>query len=235
MLKKNTRYLICIFVILGITSGILTPPGQHIAASVYDSEALREHLLDFIDAWQLTTERDQGEYMDEVYANIDAVKEFYPSAVGFDWRHTFNFTNNIDKLGPIVMETEEVGDNLRNYMFQLLYSDIEAACEVSILDIMLTRVFDSLIVSWLETETKGFCGGFAQASRDYYNDPAKIPLGRKYAHLLPDPHPDPDIAEQHGGDVTEAALKEYAEKNHHGAYEHTPTVRLKLPAHFEGA
>jgi len=209
MMKKKTKYLICILVILGITSGIMTPPGQHIAASVFDSDALREHLLDFVDAWQLTTERNQGEYMDEVYANIDAVKKFSPSQAGFDWRHTFNFTNNPKFLGPIVMEPEEVGDNLRNYMFQLLYSDIEAACEVSILDIMLTRVFDSLIVSWLETETKGFCGGFAQAARDYYNDPAKIPLGRNYAHLLPNPHPDPDISEQNGGDMTEAALKEY--------------------------
>ncbi len=85
MMKKNTRYLICILVILGITSGILTPPGQHIVSSVFDSDALREHLLDFVDAWQLTTERNQGEYMDEVYANIDTVKKFSPSQVGFDW------------------------------------------------------------------------------------------------------------------------------------------------------
>ncbi len=208
-MKKNTKYLVCLMIVFGITSGIMTPPGQLAIAAVFDSDALREHLLDFIDAWQLTTERDQGEYMNEVRAYADTVKKFSPSQAGFNWHHTFNFTNNPKYFGPLIMEPEEVGDNLRNYMFQLLYSDIQAACEVSVLDIMLTRVFDSLIIDWLDLSAEGFCGGFSQAARDYYNDPAKIPLGRNYAHLLPDPDPDPDISEQNGGDVSEAAIKEY--------------------------
>jgi hypothetical protein len=136
-------------------------------------------------------------------------KTFKTAAVDFDWRHTFNFTNHPDYFGPLIMEPEEVGDNLRNYMFQLLYSDIKAACEISVLDIMLTKVFDSLIIDWLDMEVSGFCGGFSQASRDYYNNPNLIPLGRNYAHLLPDPNPDPDINEQFGGDMVEAAIKEY--------------------------
>ena len=92
------------------------------------------------------------------------------------------------------MEPEEVGTNLRNYMFQLLYSDIQAACEVSILDILLFRVFDSLIIDWFDMEFSGFCNGFAQASRDYYLDSAKIPMGRDYKYYNPPPNPNITIA-----------------------------------------
>ena len=209
-MKKVTKHLICLMVIIGLTSGIMTPQAQLTSDSVFDSNTLRDRLLDFIDGWQLTTERDQGELMEETIAFGKSVKKVFEyAAVDFDWRHTFNFTNNQKYFGKLIMEPEEVGDNLRNYMFQLLYTDIKAACEVSVLDIMLTRVFDSIIIDWLDMEVSGFCGGFSQASRDYYNNPDMIPMGRNYAHLLPDPNPDPDISEQNGGDVSEAAIKEY--------------------------
>lgn len=211
MMRKNTRYLICLFVVVGITSGIMAPPEQHTIASVFDSDALREHLLDFIDAWQLTTERDQGEYMDIVREEAAAIKKQFAHAdeFPFTYMNTFNFNNSRAAFGDFIMEPEEVGSNLRNYMFQLLYSDIKAACEISVLDIMMTRVFDSLIIDWLDMEVSGFCGGFSQASRDYFNDPDKIPMGRNQAYLLPPPNPDVDIAEATYGDVTEAAIKEY--------------------------
>jgi hypothetical protein len=199
-------------IILGITSGIVVPPVQVAFATVFDSVELRERLLEFVDTWQsgLTKDTNQGEYMEEVWEYADYVKKHTTSSSS-TWgiMNTFNFTNSAGYFGQIGMEPEEVGSNLRNYMFQLLYSDIEAACEISVLDIMLTRVFDSLILDWIDWEMAGFCGGFSQASRDYFNDPAKIPLGRDYARLLPDPNPNTTLAEETGGDVTEAAIKEY--------------------------
>ncbi len=209
-MKKVTKQLICLVVILGLTSGFLVPPTQHAISTVFDSETLQARLLEFVDAWQLTTDRNQGEYMEEAAETGLAIKKAFDfAAVDFDYRHCFNFSNSPKYFGDLIMEPDEVGSNLRNYMFQLLYSDIKAACEISVLDIMMTRVFDSLIIDWFDMEVSGFCGGFSQASRDYYNDPAKIPLGRNYANDLPDPDPDPEISEQYGGDVVEAAIKEY--------------------------
>jgi hypothetical protein len=212
MMKKNMKTLFCVMTIFGITLGMIIPPAQVTFSAVFDSETLRERLLEFVDAWQLhpIDEVNQGEYMEEVWEYANHVKKYLPSSgAPFGWQNTFNFTNDSKYFGLIGMEPEEVGSNLRNYMFQLLYSDIEAACEISILDIMLTRVFDSLILDWIDWEMAGYCGGFSQASRDYFNNPSKIPLGRDYARLLPDPNPNTTIAEETGGDVTEAAIKEY--------------------------
>ena len=211
-MKKRTKSLISLVIIFGIASGMIVPPVQVAFSTVFDSVELRERLLEFVDAWQFvsTKDTDQGEYMKEAWEYADYVKKHTPSSgAPFSLEHTFNFTNNADYFGLIGMEPEEVGSNLRNYMFQLLYSDIEAACEISVLDIMLTRVFDSLILDWIDWEMAGFCGGFSQAARDYFNDPSKVPLGRDYARLLPDPNPNTTLAEETGGDVTEAAIKEY--------------------------
>jgi hypothetical protein len=211
-MKRNMKYLVCLMVIFGITFGILVPPAQLAFTTAFDSDNLRERLLEFVDTWQLqlTKESNQGEYMKEVWEHANHIKKHLPSSgAPFGLLNTFNFTNCDDYFGLIGMEPEEVGSNLRNYMFQLLYSDIEVACEVSILDIMLTRVFDSLILDWIDWEMGGYCGGFAQAARDYFNYPSKIPLGRDYARLLPDPNPNTTLAEETGGDVTEAAIKEY--------------------------
>ena len=67
----------------------------------------------------------------------------------WSWGHTWNFTNSNNTFGEYTMEPEEVSENLRNMYHNLLYNDIEAACQVSILDIMLLRGFDSLILKWM--------------------------------------------------------------------------------------
>lgn len=210
-MKKNTKYLICLLVVFGLTTIAFVPPIRVGIASSMDSDALRERLLEFIDVWQLTTERDMSVGMEEARGSGDDSTKHLLSAgdVPFNWKHTFNFTNSASYFGDDVMTKDEVWSNLRNYMFQLLYSDIEAACEVSILDIMLFRVFDSLILNWTKMEFSGFCGGFSQACRDYFLDPSQIPLGRNFAYDLPDPNPNQTLAEETRGDVTEAAIKEY--------------------------
>ncbi|MFW9907849.1 MAG: fibronectin type III domain-containing protein [Candidatus Thorarchaeota archaeon] len=219
-MKKNTKHLICLLIVIGLTSVAFVPPVRLAIASSLDSDTLRARLLEFMDAWQLTTERDLSAGMDEAWELGSDIKKHLPAdmAVPYDWRHTFNFTNSGDYFSDFVMQPEEVESNLRNYIFQLLYSDIQAACEVSIFDILLFRVFDSLIIDWIDMEFAGFCNGFAQASRDYFVDPGKIPLGRDYAHLLPDPNPNITIAEATGGDVSEAAIKEYVLWKGSGAF-----------------
>ncbi len=219
-MKKNTKYIVCLAIVFGITWMAFMAPLPVSHPSSLDSEEIRARLLEFIDAWQLTTKRDMSVGMAEAWEKGHIKQKFLPAdmVVPFDWRHTFNFTNSGSFFGDFVMEPEEVNANLRNYIFQLLYSDIEAACEVSILDIMLFRVFDSLIVDWMDMEFAGFCNGFAQASRDYFLDPNKVPLGRDYAFALPRPNPNTTIAEQTGGDVTEAAIKEYVLWKGSGAF-----------------
>ena len=80
-MKKNTKYLICIMVVFGITSTVMIPPVQVAIASTLDSETLRERLLEFIDAWQLTNDPDQGEYMDEVLEYAADVKKHLPAGM----------------------------------------------------------------------------------------------------------------------------------------------------------
>ncbi|MBN2230200.1 MAG: hypothetical protein JW779_11490, partial [Candidatus Thorarchaeota archaeon] len=219
-MKKNTKYLICLMIVIGLTTIAFVPPVRIAVASALDSDTLRERLLEYIEAWQLTTERDMSEGMEDAYETGLDVKKHLPAdmVVPFNWHHTFNFTNSAAYFSDFVMQPEEVESNLRNYIFQLLYGDIQAACEVSILDIMLFRVFDSLIIDWIDMEFAGFCNGFAQAARDYFIDSGKIPLGRDYAHLLPDPNPNITIAEETGGDVSEAAIKEYVLWKGSGAF-----------------
>ncbi|MHA1907469.1 MAG: hypothetical protein ACW98Y_09265, partial [Candidatus Thorarchaeota archaeon] len=219
-MKKNTKYFICLMIVFSLTSIAFVPPVRVALASSLDSDTLRERLLEFIDAWQLTNDRDLSDGMEEAWEQASDVKKHLPASmvVPFNWQHTFNFTNAAKYFSDFVMQPEEVESNLRNYIFQLLYSDIQAACEVSILDILLFRVFDSLIIDWLDMEFSGFCNGFAQAARDYFVDPNKIPLGRNYAHLLPDPSPNITLAEETGGDVSEAAIKEYVLWKGSGAF-----------------
>jgi hypothetical protein len=127
----------------------------------------------------------------------------------FTWRDCFNFTNSAQYFGDVQMTEEEIEDNLRNYVFQLFYSDIQFACEVSIFDIALLLTLDSWILEMLELPFGGFCGGMSQAAREYYLDSDLIPLGRDYTWDLPPPNPDPDINRQTGGAVTESMIKMY--------------------------
>ena len=111
------------------------------------------------------------------------------------------------------MEPEEVTENLRNMYYNLLYNDIKAACETSVLDIMLLRGFDSLILKWLtdaeKLEFMGYCSGMSQVAREYYLEPGIIPLGLSWAHDMPVPDPNATIEAARHGDVTEAAILEW--------------------------
>lgn len=216
-MRRNRRLLISLVVVLGITSMTLAQPGDATIATTFGSSALQERLLEYIDAWQLNPERynDQSQYMNEV-RRIAMLSPEDP--VPFEWRNTFNFTNSADFFGEFVMTSDEVQSNLRNYIFQLLYSDIEAACEVSVLDILLFRVFDSLIIDWIDMDFAGFCNGFAQAARDLFEDPDMIPLGRDWAIELPAPSPNETIQAETNGDVVEALIKEYVLWKGSGAF-----------------
>lgn len=216
-MKKNTRYLACFIIVFGITSMMMTQQVNGPVASTIDSEMLREQLLDYVDLWMLERSTDQSQYMDLVREK--AYKLATPSdPVPFEPRNTFNFTNSADFFGDFVMTSDEVSSNLRNYMFQLLYNDIQMACEVSVLDILLFRVFDSLIIDWLNMEFAGFCNGFAQATRDFYEDSDLIPLGRDWAIELPAPSPNETIALETSGDVVESMIKEYVLWKGSGAF-----------------
>jgi hypothetical protein len=216
-MNKNTRILIGIILIVGITSMMMIQQVDAPSFTTIDSEVLREHLLDYIDAWQLENATDQSQYMNQVIEKGYQLSS--PSdPVPFEWRNTFNFSNSADFFGDFVMTPDEVNANLRNYMFQLLYNDIEIACEVSVLDIMLFRVFDSLIIDWIDMAFAGFCNGFAQAARDFYEDPDMIPLGRDWAIELPAPNPNQTINEETHGDVTESMIKEYVLWKGSGAF-----------------
>ncbi len=219
-MNKKTRTLLCLMAIFGISTLLVVTPPQVTAGSSIDADTLRTMLTEFIDAWQFALEKNESEVMKEVWNNaLHMKKQFEVSGVeDFDYRDTFNFTNSESVFGPLVMTEEEVSSNLRNYMFQLLYSDIEAACEVSILDIMLFRVFDSLIVDWIDWGFGGFCNGFAQACRDFFEDPNEIPLGFDYTKELPSPNPNQTIAEETGGDVVEAIIKDYVLWKGSGAF-----------------
>ncbi len=222
-MKKNTKYLLTFLVVIGMTSALASPPVQVAIASVLDSTSVRDKLLEFIDEWTLQYQdnpEDQSAAMRAAWELGNDIKKHQPATLGvpFEWRNTFNFSNSAAYFGDFVMEPEEVESNLRNYIFQLLYSDIQAACEVSVLDILLFRTFDSLIIDWLDMDFSGFCNGFAQASRDYFLDPDKIPLARDWAIELPQPNPDPANASLTHGDVTEAAIKEYVLWKGSGAF-----------------
>ncbi|MFW9789443.1 MAG: fibronectin type III domain-containing protein, partial [Candidatus Thorarchaeota archaeon] len=205
----------------GISSMMMT---QQVSGPVYstmDSETLRANLLDYIDAWQLENSTDQSQFMNLVWQR--GYQKGYELAspsdpVPFEPRNTFNFTNSNYTFGNFVMTSDEVNSNLRNYIFQLLYNDIEIACEVSVLDIALFRVFDSLIIDWIDMEFAGFCNGFAQAARDFYEDPDLIPLGRDWAIELPSPSPNATLAQETHGDVVEAMIKEYVLWKGSGAF-----------------
>ncbi|MFW9768575.1 MAG: hypothetical protein ACFFF9_16045 [Candidatus Thorarchaeota archaeon] len=216
-MKKNRRYLATIVVVFGITSMMMTLPVAAPMISPIDSDNLREQLMEQVDLWMFRRATDQSQYMDVVrQKGYELASPSDP--VPFEWRNTFNFTNSNNTFGNFVMTSDEVSSNLRNYIFQLLYSDIEAACEVSVLDILLFRVFDSLIIDWLNMEFAGFCNGFAQASRDFFEDPSMIPLGRDWALELPSPSPNATLARETNGDVVESMIKEYVLWKGSGAF-----------------
>lgn len=220
-MNKRTRYIVCFIVVFGMTSMMMTQQVSGPVSSTIDSDRLREHLLDYIDAWQLENSTDQGEFMNLVYEK--AYQRGYELAspsdpVPFEQRNTFNFTNSNYTFGNFVMTSDEVDSNLRNYIFQLLYNDIEIACEVSVLDILLFRVFDSLIIDWINMKFAGFCNGFAQGALDFYENPDLIPLGRDWTIELPSPSPNATLAHETGGDYVESIIKEYVLWKGSGAF-----------------
>jgi hypothetical protein len=208
------RSIIGVFVLLAVISTGITCATQSIVPQRgFDSSDGRLAALGEAFSWILNPGyRDESQLMSRVLDEVAArasVTKLASVASPFTWLNTFNFTNSASYFGPTIMTSDEVGENLRNFMYQLLYGDIEAACEVSLLDIMLFRALDSVILSWINMSFSGFCNGIAQASRDYYLNPDLIPLGRHYAVQLPAPNPNSTIAEATHGDVTESAIKEY--------------------------
>ena len=65
-MNKRTRYIVCFIVVFGMTSMMMTQQVSGPVSSTIDSDRLREHLLDYIDAWQLENSTDQGEFMNLV-------------------------------------------------------------------------------------------------------------------------------------------------------------------------
>ena len=214
-MEERTKRLATALIIIGISGMLAMPPVQLAIGESLDSTTLRDKLLQFVNDWVLEVSNgssvDQSAAMKAAWNLGSAIKSHQLSSMGvpFTWQNTFNFSNSADYFGQFIMTSDEVQDNLRNYIFELLYSDIQAACDVSVLDILLFRVFDSIIIDWLNLSFGGFCNGFSQAARDYFRDSEKIPLGLDYAHDLPPPNPNETIARETHGDVTESAIKEY--------------------------
>lgn len=207
-------------VLFGIVSMGLMVPAAHASGAGIDVINAQLSLLDDTYSWIINPgPPDLTEEMASLTAELSATEATLPpTTVPYNYLHTFNFSNSKDYFGPEVMTEEEVDENLRNYINALLYSDIDVACEVSVLDIMLFRTFDSIIIDWLDIDFCGFCNGMAAASRDYFTDPDLIPLGRDYAIELPAPDPNSTIAEETHGDVTESAIKEYVLWKGSGAF-----------------
>ena len=96
-MKKNTKFIICALIVFSLTSIAFVPPVRVVIASSLDSDTLRERLLEFVDMWQLTNDRPQGEYMEDVIEFARDVKKHSTSsmAIDFTYEDTFNFTNYI--------------------------------------------------------------------------------------------------------------------------------------------
>lgn len=218
-MNKKTRYCLTIIVTLSIMSLAIIPPSDPFRGFSLSEDEIKSLIAERFDQWPLAFGENETGIIDTVLSKALQSKAIPASwSMDYEYRHTFNFTNSEGVFGEMVMTEEEVHDNLRNYVFQLLYGDLQTACEVSVLDIMLLRVFDSLILDWLPIEFMGFCNGFAQASRDFYLDPSEIPLGKDWAYELPSPDPNETIARQTHGDVSESLIKEYVLWKGSGAF-----------------
>ncbi|MBD3405312.1 MAG: hypothetical protein GF411_04135 [Candidatus Lokiarchaeota archaeon] len=220
-MNTHTKYLLSLLVVFTFISIAATPPIYVNYSGPVNQEQWKQDLIEYMDAWQLVDPEKRTQQVDDVSWQIGynwQQKKLASMDVDFGYLDTFNFTNSNNTFGNFVMTSEEVNSNLRNYIHQLLYNDIELACEVSVLDIMLFRAFDSLIIDWIDMSFAGFCNGFAQASRDFYNDPELIPLGIDHTYNLPSPNPNETISQQTGGDVVEAVIKEYVLWKGSGAF-----------------
>jgi hypothetical protein len=197
----------CLFILAFLAVGLMPANAKSISVVDDSIDRLEDIISDdeFADFWSKIRDVDD-------ISEIDAkFREAIPaSSEVFDWYNTFNFNNSAIFFGEeTIMTGEEVGDNMRNVVFQMLYGDIETACEMSILDVILLRALDSLILQALDIDFMGFCSGMSQAARDYYLYPEKIPLGRDRAYDLPPPDPNVTKAYETGGDAVETAIKEY--------------------------
>ena len=210
-MRFKNEIVVAALVLFGVVSMGMMVPTARVLGTGIDVTTARLSSLDDTYSWILNPgPQDLTEEMAVLMAELSANEAMLPSTtVPYNYLNTFNFTNTGDFFEGDIIEEEEVGENLRNYFNELLYSDIDVACEVSILDMMLFRVFESLIVDWVGIDYCGFCNGMSQASRDYFTNPDLIPLGYDYAYELPAPSRNITIAEATKGDVTESAIKEY--------------------------
>ncbi|MDF1539493.1 MAG: fibronectin type III domain-containing protein [Candidatus Thorarchaeota archaeon] len=211
-MKRTKTILICALVMIGLFTITVIPAFEGIPRmnsvdpleqALLRAEAAYRELVDFGD-------RDYTGQMADLHYNLEKkYTEAETQLRDFGWRNTFNFTNSEIYFGEKIITEDEIDRNLQNMVHSLLYGDIETACEVSILDIMLFRSLDMLILESLDMDFMGYCSGMAQAAREWYFDPSKIPMAYDYAFDLPAPDFNRTISRQTHGDVTESAIEEY--------------------------
>ncbi|MHA2424991.1 MAG: fibronectin type III domain-containing protein [Candidatus Thorarchaeota archaeon] len=211
-MKKTKTILICALITFGLVTITLIPAYEGIPrmysedpleTALQRAEAAYRELVDFGD-------RDYTAQMSDMYYRLqNRYTEAETQLTNFGWRNTLNFTNSETYFGEKIITEDEVDRNIQNMIHSLLYGDIETACEVSILDIMIFRSLDLLILESLDKDFMGYCSGMAQAVREWYFDPGKIPMAYDYAFDLPAPDFNRTISRERHGDVTESAIEEY--------------------------
>ncbi|MCK5238062.1 MAG: fibronectin type III domain-containing protein [Candidatus Thorarchaeota archaeon] len=211
-MKKTKTILICALIMVGLVTITVIPAYEGIPR-MYSEDPLELALLRAEAAYRDLVDFGDRDYTAQMADLSYDLKNKYTEAEtqlrDFTWRNTFNFTNSADYFGDIIITEDEVDRNIQNMIHMLLYGDIETACEVSILDIMLFRSLDMLILESLDMDFMGYCSGMAQAAREWYFDPSKIPMAYDYAFDLPRPEWNRTISRQTHGDVTESAIEQY--------------------------
>ncbi len=211
-MNRTKIILLCAMIIAGLATTMVIPAFDDIPRfqsldpvelALQRAEAAYRDIVDFGD-------RDYTAQMADLHYKLGKqYTEAETALTNFGWRNTFNFTNSEDYFGEIIITEDEVDRNIQNMIHMLLYGDIETACEVSILDIAIFRSLDMLILESLDMEFMGYCSGMAQAAREWYFDPGKIPMAYDYAFDLPAPDFNRTISRLTHGDVTETAIEQY--------------------------
>ncbi|MFW9846621.1 MAG: hypothetical protein ACFFD6_07730, partial [Candidatus Thorarchaeota archaeon] len=218
-MRKARKTILTLLVVAAMLSVVYITPAQSRLGEVYAGDALEDFIINTINKFPLVLENDKESSTDVMARVHDYAKGLKSTSTvladvnvneGFDWRNTFSFDNSDDYFAGQIMTEDEVGENLRNSMFRLLYGDIEAACQISVLDVMLLQQLDSIIVEATGIEFMGYCNGFSQAARDYFLEPHLVPLGRPDAYALPAPNPDNlTLSTQTGGAFMKSAILDY--------------------------
>jgi hypothetical protein len=207
-MKSKIRFLLCIAILFGL-SNLAVIPLTHNPTPMSAEDLIESRIADILADFTFDSgPKDETEVMKRVVEQIEPREIALASSTPFTYLNTFDFTNTNWTFGEHVMTEEEVEENLRNFMFQLMYSDIEVACEVSVLDVLIIQQLDSLLLDALDMDFMGFCSGMAQASRELFNNPDLTPLGFDYAKELPSPYWN-DTLEDENGDVVESFIKSY--------------------------